>query len=80
MADLGWPEIVTLVVLAFALFGWKQLPDISRSVGRSIRVFRSEVASLKNDPAAEATPTAAAPSGPPPRESEHQNHPSQLSP
>jgi sec-independent protein translocase protein TatA len=27
-------------------FGWKQLPEMSRSLGRSLRIFRTEVKAL----------------------------------
>lgn len=42
-------HIVVLVVIVALLFGWKRLPDISRSVGRSMRIFKSEVSEMKND-------------------------------
>jgi len=63
MADLGWPEILIIAIAAMGLFGWKRLPDASRSLGRSIRVFRSEIAGMRTD--GEATPgrTAVTPSG-----------------
>ena len=49
MADLGWPELAVLALLAFAFFGWKRLPDASRSLGRSIRIFRSEISGTRTD-------------------------------
>jgi sec-independent protein translocase protein TatA len=42
-------HILLLVVVVALLFGWKKLPDISRSVGRSMRIFKSEVTEMKND-------------------------------
>lgn len=62
MADLGWPEILIIAVTAMVLFGWKRLPDASRSLGRSIRVFRSEIAGMRTDGEATPAPTAVAPS------------------
>ena len=44
----GW-HIVILIVLLVALFGAKRLPDAARSLGRSARVFRSEVDELKRE-------------------------------
>jgi sec-independent protein translocase protein TatA len=36
--------------LAFVvLFGYKKLPDATRSLGRSMRIFRSEVKSMHDD-------------------------------
>jgi len=52
-------HILLLVVIVAVLFGWKKLPDISRSVGRSMRIFKSEVSEMKND-GKEARPSAAA--------------------
>lgn len=52
-------HILLLVVVVAVLFGWKKLPDISRSVGRSMRIFKSEVTEMKND-GKEPRPSAAA--------------------
>lgn len=49
MAGLGWPELTVIALLVVALFGWKKLPDMARSLGRSARVFKSEVNEMKND-------------------------------
>jgi sec-independent protein translocase protein TatA len=44
------PSHWLIVVLALVLlFGWKRLPDMARSVGRSMRIFKSEVNEMKND-------------------------------
>lgn len=42
--------IVAAVVLL--LFGYKKLPDASRSLGRSMRIFKSEFDTMKQDDAA----------------------------
>lgn len=47
--NLGWPELAILAVIIIALFGWKKLPDMARSLGRSARVFKSEVDEMKKD-------------------------------
>ena len=57
-------HLILLVALVAVLFGWKKLPDITRSVGRSMRIFKSEVSEMKNDgketrPSAAATDTVA---------------------
>lgn len=44
----GW-HLVILIVLLIVLFGWKRLPDAARSLGRSARIFKSEVDEMKND-------------------------------
>jgi sec-independent protein translocase protein TatA len=53
-----WHFIVLLVVI-FVLFGYKKLPDATRSLGRSLRILKTEVKSLHEDDA--ETPAAAAP-------------------
>lgn len=39
--------LIVVVVLA-ALFGAKRLPDAARGVGRSLRIFKSEIGSVTN--------------------------------
>jgi sec-independent protein translocase protein TatA len=47
---LGIGEIVVLLVVALLLFGgYKKLPDASRSIGRSLRIFKGEMKGLKDD-------------------------------
>lgn len=61
LVDHPW-VLVILVVLIIALFGSKRLPDAARGLGRSMRIFKSEVKEMKNDGKEETTksPTAAA--------------------
>ena len=46
--DAPWHWIV-LALIVVVLFGYKKLPDMSRSVGKSLRIFRTE---MKHDDAA----------------------------
>jgi len=48
MADLGWPELSIIALAVALLFGWKRMPDLARSLGRSARIFRSEVDQLRS--------------------------------
>ena len=42
------PWHLIILVLAFViLFGFKRLPDAARSIGRSMRIFKSEVDEMK---------------------------------
>ncbi|MBM3655588.1 MAG: Sec-independent protein translocase subunit TatA [Actinobacteria bacterium] len=44
------PQMWLLVILVVAiLFGAKRLPDSARSLGRSLRIFKSEVKELNKD-------------------------------
>lgn len=49
----GW-HIVVLAVVILLLFGWKKMPDMARSFGRSARILRSEMDEMKNDKKSEA--------------------------
>jgi len=37
------PGTIVLILLVIVLFGAKRLPDAARSLGRSIRIFKSEM-------------------------------------
>ena len=41
--NLGAREIIVLLVVVLVLFGAKRLPDSARSLGRSMRIFKSEM-------------------------------------
>ncbi len=41
--NLGPAEIGLVLLAVMLLFGYKKLPDASRSLGRSLRVFRREL-------------------------------------
>ena len=42
-------HIIVLVVVLILLFGAKKLPDASRSLGRSLRIFKAETKGLMED-------------------------------
>ncbi|GGB94450.1 Sec-independent protein translocase subunit TatA [Cellulomonas carbonis] len=46
----GWHIVVLLVVIVL-LFGANRLPDLARSVGQSLKIFKNEVKDLRDDPA-----------------------------
>jgi len=47
--NLGRKEIVILLIVVLVLFGAKRLPDSARSLGRSMRIFKSEMKEMKAD-------------------------------
>ncbi|MDX6744267.1 Sec-independent protein translocase subunit TatA [Actinocorallia sp. A-T 12471] len=49
MPNLGWPELLLIAVVVLVLFGTKKMPDAARSLGRSLRIFKSETKGLVND-------------------------------
>lgn len=42
-------HIILLVVVILVLFGAKKLPDAARSVGKSMRIFKSEIRELQHE-------------------------------
>jgi sec-independent protein translocase protein TatA len=42
-------HIIVLVVVILLLFGARRLPDLARSVGQSLKIFKSEVKDLTDD-------------------------------
>ena len=42
-------HILLLLIVVILLFGAKRLPDSARSLGRSLRIFKSEMKDMKND-------------------------------
>ena len=42
-------HVVVLIVAFVLLFGWKNLPNMARSMGESMRVFKSEVDQMKDE-------------------------------
>jgi sec-independent protein translocase protein TatA len=53
VTDLGWPELLIVAVIAMMLFGSKKMPDVARSLGRSMRIVKAELKGLKDDDAVE---------------------------
>ncbi|MDH6127072.1 Sec-independent protein translocase subunit TatA [Kitasatospora sp. GP82] len=59
-----------LIVVAIALFGGKRLPDLARSLGKSMRILKSEAKAMRREgsdapppqpPAQDARPAVEAP-------------------
>lgn len=52
---MGWEapwHWVILAIIVIALFGYKKLPDAARSLGRSLRIFKTEIKGMGEDDAA----------------------------
>lgn len=60
----GW-HIVIILGIVVLLFGSRKLPDAARSMGQSLRIFKSEMkAAAKDDAPAAGTAQSAAPAAP----------------
>ncbi len=56
LPNIGIPELIVILVLALIIFGPGKLPEVGKSVGKSIREFRKastqvteEVANIVSD-------------------------------
>ena len=59
MGSLGPLEIGLIILAILLLFGYKKLPDASRSLGRSLRIFKGEMKGMKDDDVAQRRKDAA---------------------
>ena len=49
MPKLGAPEIILIIVVMLLLFGSKRIPDLARSLGKSIGEFKKGREEAKDD-------------------------------
>ncbi len=49
MFDVGFPELLLILVVALIVFGPGRLPEIGAAVGRAIREFRQASAGLTQE-------------------------------
>lgn len=47
--QFGAGEIILILVVIMLLFGAKRMPDMARSLGRSMRILKSETKALRDD-------------------------------
>jgi sec-independent protein translocase protein TatA len=60
--DSPWKILIVAVVI-IVLFGSKKLPDAARSLGKSMRILKTEVGSLHDDEPAPSAPLQAPATG-----------------
>ena len=63
LLDLGTPELVLILLIVLLLFGGKKLPELSRSLGQSMREVKkgfSEADGVKKDLRDQVAQTATA--------------------
>ena len=66
MPNIGWPELVILLVVVLIVFGPGKLPDIGNAIGRGVKEFRKASNDLESSIRGEPSKHAAAPSEPAP--------------
>ena len=47
--NIGWPEILVILLIILLLFGAKRLPDLARSLGKSLREFKKGRDEIETD-------------------------------
>lgn len=47
--------LLILILLIVILLGWKKLPDMARSLGRSSRILKSEIDEMKSESKSKAS-------------------------
>lgn len=49
MFGLGWPEVIVILIVVVLIFGSKKLPELGSALGQTLRGFKEEVNSNKED-------------------------------
>jgi len=49
MPNIGWPELIVILVIALLIFGPQRLAGIGGAVGRAIREFRGAIREAENE-------------------------------
>jgi TatA/E family protein of Tat protein translocase len=73
--SIGMPELIVIFVIALLVFGPRKLPDLGRSLGRTLAEFRKASNDLRStleeeirlDEQKVATPASTVPQPPPPQ-------------
>ncbi|MGJ9381973.1 twin-arginine translocase TatA/TatE family subunit [Salipaludibacillus neizhouensis] len=49
MANIGFPSLILILVIALIIFGPKKLPEIGKAIGQTLKEFKSSTKDLTND-------------------------------
>jgi len=44
--NIGWQEILLILLIAWLLFGAKKIPDLARGMGKGIREFKKGLSEI----------------------------------
>lgn len=47
---LTWPHLLLLLLVVLILFGATRLPDVARNLGKSMKIMKSEIRELRDEP------------------------------
>ena len=45
--NIGFPELLIILIIALLIFGPKKLPEVGRSIGKALREFRKTSDEIK---------------------------------
>jgi sec-independent protein translocase protein TatA len=45
--NIGWQEILLILLIALLLFGAKKIPDLARGLGKGIREFKKGLSEIE---------------------------------
>lgn len=49
MFGLGWPEVGVIAIAAILIFGPKKIPELGSTLGKTLRGFKEELQSDRDD-------------------------------
>jgi sec-independent protein translocase protein TatA len=62
VSRIGPVHVIIVLAVVILLFGAKRLPDLAKSVGQSLKIFKAEVKDLRSDDAPPTDATVNTPS------------------
>ena len=68
MFDIGWPEFFLIMVVALIFFGPSRLPDVAKSIGKSIKAFKQGLKEGFDEDETPAGPSQTSAAPPKPKE------------
>ena len=49
LLNIGWPEILLIVLIVLLLFGAKKIPELMQSMGKGVKSFKDGMNSKDDD-------------------------------
>jgi len=49
LLNIGWPEILLIILIVLLLFGAKKIPELMKSMGKGVKSFKDGMNSKDDD-------------------------------